>query len=164
MSEKIRHRKSLRLKEFDYSTNAAYFVTICSKNRANIFSSVVGAVHPDGPRAEPSAIGRIVEKHIQAIPNVYVNVFVDAYVIMPNHVHLILRIDNPQGSAGCPTPTAELPKIISALKSLSSRDADISLWQRGYYEHICRDYRDYIDCCRYIDSNPLKWAEDEYYS
>ena len=163
MIEEIRNRKSLRLKEFDYSSNAAYFVTVCSKNRANIFSSVVGAVHPDGPRIETSPIGSIVEKHIQAIPNVYPNIFLDAYVIMPNHVHLVLRIDSPQGSAGCPTPTAKLPKIISALKSLSSRDANISLWQRGYYEHICRGYRDYIDCCQYILDNPIKWAEGEYY-
>ena len=157
-------RKQIRLKEYDYSSNGAYFVTICSKNRAHIFSSVVGAGHPAGPHTQTTALGYIVEKHIQAIPDVYKNVFVDAYVIMPNHVHLVLRIDRPHGPAGCPAPTAYLPKIISAFKSLCSREAATPLWQRGYFEHICRDYRDYTDCCQYILDNPIKWSEDEYYS
>ena len=81
---------------------------------------------------------------------------------MPNHIHLLLRIDKTHGPAGCPAPTVSLPKIISALKSLSSREAGAVLWQRGYYEHVCRDHHDYLTRWQYIDENPAKWTDDEY--
>ena len=158
-------RKKIRLSEYDYASNGAYFVTVCSENKRHIFGYVVGAGHPAGPYVELSHIGKIVDKNIQAIPNVYPNIFVDAYAVMPNHIHLVLRIDKPYGRAGqCPAPTVALPKILSALKSLSSREAGKAIWQRGYYEHVCRDYNDYIACCQYVLDNPAKWAEDEYYA
>jgi len=157
-------RKKLRLWEYDYSQNGAYFVTVCSKNRANIFSHIsVGAGHPAGPYVQLSYIGEIVDKYIKSLPNSYPDMYIDACVVMPNHIHLLVRIDKPQGPAGCPAPTATLSKAISALKSLSSREAGISLWQRSFYDHIIRDEQDYLTRWNYIDTNPARWAEDEYY-
>ena len=157
-------RKHPRLREYDYSANGAYFVTVCSDNKRHIFGSVVGAGHLTGPHTELSDIGKIVDENIREIPNVYPNVFVDAYAVMPNHIHLVLRIDKPNERAGrCPAPTVTIPKIISALKSLSSRKAGKSIWQRGFYDHICREYSDYIACCQYVLDNPAEWDEDEYY-
>ena len=157
-------RKSLRLKEYDYGENGAYFVTVCSKEKRHIFGSLVGAGHPAGPHTQLSDIGKIVDKNIRAISENYPDVFVDAYAVMPNHIHIVLRIDKPYSRAGqCPAPTVTLPKVMSALKSLCSRESGKALWQRGYYEHVCRNYPDYIACCRYVLDNPAKWAEDEYY-
>lgn len=160
-------RKNLRLREYDYSENGAYFVTVCSKDKRHIFSSIVGAGHPAGPQTEFSNIGKSIEKHIKNIPNVYSGVFIDDYVVMPNHIHMLIRIDKPCLGAGqCPAPTEKtvtLPKIISAFKSLCSREAGQRIWQRGYYEHVCRSEFDYTVCCQYIQDNPIRWAEDEYY-
>ena len=156
-------RKAIRLKDYDYSQNGAYFVTICSGKKEHIFGQVVGAGHPAGPCTQLSYAGKIVDKYIHSIPDIYKGVYMDAYVVMPNHVHLLLRIDKSYGPAGCPAPTTDLSKIISAVKSLSSREAGKKLWQRSFYEHICRDYRDYLEIWNYIDTNPARWAEDEYY-
>ena len=65
------------------------------------------------------------------------------------------------GPARCPAPTADLPKVISALKSLCSREAGLPLWQRGYYEHVIRNGEDFLSCWEYIAGNPAKWAETQ---
>ncbi len=153
----------MRLQNYDYSQNGAYSVTICSKNKEHIFGQVVGAGHPAGPQVQLSHIGEIVDKYIRSIPNSYPDMYIDTYVVMPNHVHLLVRIDKPQGPAGCPAPTATLSKAMSAFKSLSSREAGRSLWQRSFFDHICRNFDDYIAVYEYIDTNPAKWAEDDYY-
>ncbi|MBE7017693.1 MAG: hypothetical protein E7420_06005 [Ruminococcaceae bacterium] len=110
-------RKNLRLRE--YSESGAYFVTVCSKDKQYIFGNIVGAGHPAGPHTELSNIGEIIEKHIKNIPNVYSDVFIDAYVVMPNHIHMLIKIDKPCLRDGqCPSPTekmATLTKKISAV-------------------------------------------------
>lgn len=153
-------RKAPRLKEYDYSQNGAYFVTVCTKSKVNLFGSVVGAGHPAGPHTALSNLGMIVDRHIRMIPQAYSRIYVDAYVVMPNHIHLLIRFDRSNGPAGCPAPT-DLPKVISALKSLCSREAGFSLWQRGYYEHVIRNEEDYLSCWEYIIGNPAKWLESK---
>lgn len=152
-------RKPARLSEYDYSQNGAYFVTVCTKGKSHLFGSVVGAAHPGGPHTAMSPFGMIVERHIQMIPKIYQGVFVDAFVVIPNHIHLLIRFDRSNGPAGCPAPTTDLPKVIGALKSLCSRESGCPLWQRGYYEHIIRNEEDYFACWDYIANNPAKWAE-----
>ncbi|MGN1001306.1 MAG: transposase [Oscillospiraceae bacterium] len=154
-------RKHPRLTEYDYSSNGAYFVTVCTKNKEKIFGHVVGAGHLAGPHVELSPFGKIVDEHIRAIPQIYPNVFVDAHIVMPNHIHLIVRIQQEDGPARCPAPTSDLTKIVGALKSLCSREAKRPLWQRGYYEHVVRNYEDYISCAEYVLYNPAKWETDD---
>lgn len=157
---KERNRKRLRLTGYDYGESGGYFITICTRDRKRILSSV-GAGHLAGPVVELTDIGIIVDSLIQKIPQVYSSVYVEKYVIMPNHVHLLLRIAGP-GPAGCPAPT--VPKIIGALKSMAVREAGIPLWQRGFYDYIIRSAADYLRIWQYIDTNPAKWEEDEYYA
>ena len=97
--------------------------------------------------------------------------YIDKYVVMPNHVHLIVFIkkeneeafDN-SGASGKPRPTnATIPKLISSIKRFSNRKAGFNLWQDSYHDHIIRDDSDYQRKWRYIDENPAKWAEDDYY-
>jgi REP element-mobilizing transposase RayT len=106
----------------------------------------------------------MVDEYVRGISSAYKNVSVDNYVIMPNHIHLLLRLEIHNGPARCPAPTQPLPKIVSAFKSLTTRTAGRPLWQRGYYEHVVRGDYDYERIWRYIDDNPAKWPEDEYYT
>lgn len=88
----IHHRRSIRLKGYDYSKNGKYFVTICTQNRECILSNVGVDVLGD-PRTELTDIGYIVEKYINNINKKYINIMIYEYIIMPNHVHMIIDID-----------------------------------------------------------------------
>ena len=156
-------RKHPRLKDFDYSSAAAYFLTLCTDKRAEILCRIVGR---DDLGAPPDIIlsdaGKVAEKYIRAIPSAYENVIVDKYVIMPNHVHLLITITDTQRRAVSSRPTVS--QIIGAFKRFSNKECGCQLWQTSFYDHIIRDDQDYIARWNYIDSNPIKWAEDEYYS
>lgn len=160
-----RRRKALRLPRYDYGREGGYFITICTAHRKRVLSSV-GAGHLAGPVVELTEIGAIVDSLIQEIPQVYSAVKVEKYVVMPNHVHLLLTVSE-MGPAGCPgparCPAPTIPKVIGALKSISTRRAGQAIWQRGYYDHIVRDEADYGRIWSYIENNPGKWEEDRYY-
>ena len=156
-------RKNIRLKDYDYSSNGAYFITICVKDKRELLGKIiVGDAHPGVPNAELTAIGEQVKVNIENIAVVYSNIEVPCYVVMPNHIHLILLVTGGR-DARCASPTKSVvAKVINALKSLTSRHFGETLWQRGYHDHIIRNEGDYLRIWRYIDENPAKWAEDEY--
>ena len=175
-------RKSLRLPDYDYSAPGAYFVTICTHDRRCILSDiVVGADALGGPQVALTPIGQIVEEQIQAIPARYPTIGIEKYVIMPNHVHLLVSIRDLSGGAS-PSPTVgteasssegdmlpSLFDVVRVLKSLTTRMArpflgENPLWQRSYHEHVIRNEEDYRQIWEYIDSNHARWAEDRYYS
>lgn len=156
-------RKKLRLREYDYSQNGAYFVTICTKHREHILSRIEPCVGPDaliGPLVRLTTVGEIVEKYIKSTETAYPSVRIEHYVIMPNHVHLLVRLTG-KGPMGASGPT--LFRIVKAVKGLSTRAAKREIWQDNYYEHIIRDENDFLACWQYIENNPAQWAEDEYY-
>ncbi len=165
-------RKPNRLKSFDYTSNGAYFITICVKDRRCILSRIsVGADIIRPYQVLLTQNGHIVDKAIRAIPFHYDNVSVDHYVIMPNHVHLLLRIDKSGGRIiSAPTDAdigeqaVSVSTIIGSLKRFVSRNLGYSIWQKGFYDHIIRDDRDYQIHWQYIENNPAKWAQDEYYT
>lgn len=158
-------RKQIRLADYDYSSAGAYFVTICTKDRRCILSEIsVGAGVLDGPLLCLLPSGKIVEETIQEIGRHYDWLLIDNCVIMPNHIHLLLRMES-DGSSGTPTPAnARLPMLISTLKRFSNRKSGVRLWQRGYHEHVIRNETDYREIWNYIDTNPARWAEDRYYT
>lgn len=90
-------RKPNRLREYDYSTNGAYFVTICTQDRKKILSDIVGDGFP-----VPKPYGAVAEEWIRQIPDKYPTVSVDNYVIMPDHIHMLLRIDQASGTGNPP--------------------------------------------------------------
>lgn len=94
MENLLPKRKPTRLKEFDYSSNGAYFITICTKERQKILSKIVGDGAHDVPKTELTQYGKIAEKYILSTDKIE-NVFVEQYVIMPNHIHMIVFVDNP---------------------------------------------------------------------
>lgn len=177
----LEKRKHLRLKEYDYSQTGYYFVTVCTKDRAKILSQIVGRGitnpppfvgrdDPGAPNHQPPTVrlllcGERVEHYIRKIPEAYSYVSVDKYVIMPNHVHLLLHIRGENGGApGSSRPTQTIPRLIGVLKRLTNRDIGEKIWQTSYYDHIIRNEADYLRIWDYIDTNPAKWQEDEYYA
>lgn len=117
------------------------------------------------PATELTGIGKIVEEQLGAVSQRYPAVSIDKYVIMPNHLHLIVVIGEDTGGAS-PSPT--LFDVLRVLKSLTTRYSrgqlgSARLWQRGYYEHVIRNEKDYREIWNYIDQNPARWAEDRYY-
>ena len=156
-----KNRVHPRLKNYNYSAAGAYFITMCSKDKAHIFGQVsVGRDDLGAPGTELSAIGKVVEKYIVSVSEAYKNVSVDNYVVMPNHIHLLLTI-RAEGAPGSSRPTVS--QVIAALKRFTNRECGMKLWQSSFYDHIIRDEKDYFTRWNYIDTNPFRWAEDEYY-
>lgn len=157
-------RKPLRLEGYDYSGAGYYFVTICTQEKRHLFwdgRAFVGADIIRPPLPPLTALGQIVTEAITDIPNHYQNVMLDKYVIMPNHVHMILILG--EGGRMISAPTKSLSTVVGQMKRISSKRAGKTLWQKGYYDHIIRNEPDYLRVWQYIDANPAKWEEDEYY-
>ncbi len=160
-----RTRRSIRLREYDYSRPGYYFITICAKNREWIFGSVcVGRDDLGAPVVNLTPYGEIVERYINSIATAYSNVEVEKYVIMPNHLHVILRIKfQRDGAPGSSRPTQMVPRIIATLKRFVNKEIGENIWQTSYHDHIIRNEADYLRIWEYIDTNPARWTEDRYY-
>jgi len=133
----------------------------------------VGALH-EAPAVyvRLTELGQIVREMIECIPTRYPNLTVDHYVIMPNHLHLLLHIEGGRALREAPLQASGdrslLAKTIGFLKMNCSKQIhmkypDLEIWQRGYHEHVIRNERDYQEIRIYIDGNPAKWADDRYY-
>ncbi len=108
-------------------------------------------------------IGGVVAHYIERIGVVYHGVTVDTYVIMPNHIHLLLTIDGAQDSGvWAPRPTTHT--IVRSLKTMVSKQIGRGIWQTSYYDHVIRNQDQYNRAWTYINENPAKWADDEYYA
>ncbi len=158
-------RKQIRLPEYDYSSPGAYFVTICTKDRRCILSSIRRGDPCGRPIPEMARCGEIVEDCIKQTEELY-GVQINPYVIMPNHVHFICTIGQTRATARV-APT--LGRIVGAFKSLSANQCRAGglegpLWQRGYHEHVIRGETDCREIWEYIENNPASWAEDRYYA
>lgn len=169
----MNERKPLRLKGYNYAAGW-YFVTVCTREKQPLFwlpvthnpissEGVVGAdiIRPPCPPAL-SELGSMVERAIREILAHYPNVRLDKYVVMPNHIHLILALAQRSGRM-VSAPTKPLSTVIGSMKRYTSRAAGIPLWQRSFYDHIIRNEADYLRIWNYIDVNPARWREDEYY-
>jgi putative transposase len=180
------HRRSIRLKGYDYSSDGAYFITICTYQRECLFGEVVDGV------MELNQVGIGVQACWQALPHHFVNLKLDAFVVMPNHLHgiLLLGCDGSGGEAfgqnftrciqdqlpnASPlqprgTESGSIGAIVQNFKSISSRRVNQmlcrnrrTLWQRNYYEHIIRDSAVFHVIQEYIASNPSSWMRDQLY-
>ena len=161
-------RKRNRLEYYDYSQSGAYFITICTKDKRCVLGkAVVGGGALDVPEMRLSALGIIVDDEIKKSAGIYENIKVDKYIIMPNHIHMILIVenDNKKGTSGAPSPTNEtVPSFVSMLKRFTNKKAGRSLWQRSYHDHVIRNEKDYERIWNYIDTNLFKWEQDCYFS
>ena len=155
-------RKQNRLTEYDYSTPNAYFITICTENRRNLFWKDIGTVI-DRPENVPlTNLGIIVRQSVMNIPKHYPTISVDRFVVMPNHVHLLLQIHT--NTDGRPMAAPTISTGINQFKGIVSKKAGFSVWQKGFHDHVVRNEKDYLEIWNYIDGNPSKWAEDTLYT
>ncbi len=162
-------RKPNRLKNADYSAPGAYFVTFCVKNKEPLLGEIVGDGTCDVPQMRLSPQGQIVEKRLLWLCERRPALRLENYIIMPNHVHLLLSIsaDPPtvNGSSQAPTPTNNaISSFVSQLKRDCGRELGESIWQRSFYDHIVRNDTDYWNIWDYIDTNILRWERDRFYS
>lgn len=178
------HRRSIRLREFDYASAGGYFVTIVAWHRECLFGDVV-----DG-EMKLNKYGKIADECWLAIPEHFPNVELGAYVIMPNHVHgiIVLRanesllttktVDGRRGAAllrpyheeqnphKINVKPGSLGAIVRSYKSavsyrINKEHNATGIWQRNYYEHIIRSETDLQNKTDYIESNPLLWDKDD---
>ena len=158
-------RKPNRIPKFDYSTPGAYFVTICVEDKKCILSTIVGGGAFDAPYARLTKLGQIVQKNILS-GNRIPGISVDKFVIMPNHIHMILFVDHiaiGEALMASSPANAAIPHFVSALKRFCHRDAEMRIFQRSYHDHVIRGEKDYLKIWEYIDTNPARWKEDCFY-
>ena len=186
----IHHRRSIRLKEYDYSQSGAYFVTVCVWQRESLFGEIKNG------ETLLNEFGKIVIKCWDDLPNYYPNAQLDEFVVMPNHVHGIVSLSNvgaqfialfrkttlekqgvinvaptenngsKQGAMNLgPTTVGEIVRGFKARCTHAinkiRKTPGVPVWQRNYYEHIIRDDRELDTIRQYIGYNPLNWDEDE---
>ena len=159
------HRKPNRLSYYDYSTPGAYFLTVCTQDKRPILGRIVGGGAFDAPSIHLSSIGQVVHQYILSGNNIP-GITVDKFVVMPNHIHLILLVDEgaSHGTSKAPSPTnAVIPHFISTLKRFCNRDIGFPIFQRSYHDHVIRDEHDYQKIWQYIEHNPARWTEDCFY-
>ncbi len=178
-------RRSIRLKGYDYSKEGLYFVTICCQNMAHLFGKVVSG------QMQLNAAGLMVNEWIKKLENKFPDIRIDEYVIMPNHIHLIIEnigLHNPdvvrvdlcvdpymhrqaEGEhRGSPLhrvvqwlKTMTTNSYIKGVKTLGWEPFNKKIWHRNYYGHIIRDDRAHHNIAEYIKNNPLKWEADKFY-
>ena len=164
----MKQRKSLRLKGYDYANGGLYFITICTFEKKYILSAIVDRRDsPCGcPQVRLTTLGKICRKNIRNIEKAF-NVKITDYIIMPNHIHLIVELENYDARTGA-SPVPTVSAIIGAYKSLVYNEwLDIckknnrivgKIWERSFYDHIIRDDEDLFFRKRYIEENPLRWC------
>ena len=158
--QKSRH--TTRLPGYDYNTPGAYFLTICVKDRKCLLSRIVGTGVLDGPNVRLLPYGKIAEKYIKQLNDYYDNLSVESYVIMPNHIHILLRVL--EGPSRTPVPTAQnsvVSQFVSTFKRFCNKEYDKNIWQSRSYDHIIRDQTDFDKHLQYIYENPFGWTKDD---
>ena len=152
-------RRKNRLENINYTETGIYFITMCSKDKKCIFSNVYpGADDSLPPVIKPTKTGLIAEEAIIGVTDHYENASVINYVIMPNHIHLLLALNNTGGRM------ISAPTVIGSLKRFASRQAKSDIWQKGFYDHVIRDDEDLKIKWDNIEGNPAQWLlnKDEY--
>ncbi len=165
----IHDRRSIRLKGYDYFQAGAYFVTICTHGRIPLLGQI------SGEEVSLTPAGLMISTTWHEIPAHYRGVDVDAFVVMPNHVHGIIVIQDLGRPQGVATTALSLGDVVHRFKTMTTRRYsegvhrsgwsrfDERLWQRNYFERVVRDDGELNMIRQYILSNPAKWEEDQEY-
>jgi REP element-mobilizing transposase RayT len=163
------HRRSIRLRDYDYSQAGAYFVTICTRNGECLFGKIAGG------EMIVNNIGNIVRDEWLRSVDLRKEIDLDGWVMMPNHIHAIVVItdlgrgDRPVAPTTRPGPRPRsLSSLIAGFKSAvtarvneSRGTPGVPVWQRNYYEHVIRNDADLARIRDYVAANPTRWDDDE---
>ena len=183
MDTQFPQRKRTRWEGFDYNSAGAYFITICTQNRQQLLSHIVGgdvmpqaATTPDSvgsdvmpqaataPRSVLLYHGTIADKYLKQLSEFYDYMEVDQYVIMPNHIHFILFVYETDSNklSNAKQPSA-MSRFVSTFKRFCNKEYGENIWQRGSIDHVIRNRDDYQEHIKYISENPTRWHYDELY-
>lgn len=176
MENPLLKRKTIRIKDYDYSNEGMYFITICTKNKRPLLSKIIMDNVGNDALVVPNKIGKIIDECWNNMEIQNKNIFINEYVIMPNHIHGIieirdqkereLKIEKKYGfEVEERRGRRSLQSILKDFKSVTTRkyNSIVSeknknmLWQKSYYEHIIRNEKEYYEIVKYIKNNPLKW-------
>ena len=141
-------RKPTRIPGYDYATYNYYFLTVCTYEKRCIF----------GKQRKLNEHGIIAEECILSIHDVFSDIIVDKYVVMPNHIHMILITT---GKTNICTAIGQYKSVVT--KKIHNVDPEINVWQRSFHDHIIRNQKEYENIWEYIQYNDQKWAEDCFY-
>ena len=172
MGEKLPKRKDIRLKNYDYSEPGAYFITICTKNKEKLLWNgeldaqkfdwkFVGARFARPQNLPLSEIGIALEQNLNKWNETYENVYLSSYVIMPNHLHIMVVILPDYSGRAKHAPTISM--MVAQFKGAVTKQIGENIWQKLFYDHVIRDKYDYEEISKYTYENPLKWQFDELY-
>ncbi len=177
-------RKPLRLNNYDYSLNGCYFITICTHNKKSLFGKI------ENGNMVLNKNGLIAEENFKKIDLLYKNISVDTFVVMPNHVHAIIRISNDISGIEAGIQKEDNKNISGIIQSYKSavtkeirwpgesnqskynedefpnvlKNTNEKIWQKSFYDHIIRSEEDYINIFEYIQLNPQRWETDCMYN
>jgi len=163
----IRNRKRNRLEGYDYTRPGYYFVTICANNRIEWFGKI------NNGKMELNESGQIIQQQWQWLKHQYTYVNLDEFMVMSNHIHGILVLNNYVGngrdrSVHCDRSVRvkSIPSLIGAFKTTSSKlihqnNLPEFKWQKSFYDHIIRNDESLKNIREYIVSNPVNWLKDE---
>lgn len=132
-------RKNPRLKDYDYILGGYYFITICTENKIQYFGKIVEG------KIELNDVGKLAYSNIEKLEEIYNTIKIDKFVVMPNHIHLILIIDK--------TTDLTISRIVKQYKEWITKIIRKKIWKKSYYDHIIRNETDYLRICKYIDEN-----------
>ena len=154
-------RKYPRLKQYDYSLPGYYYITIHAQPGAPVLSNVGRGLAPAEAVIHLTETGDIAQQQLLELEKRYPHVKIDKYVIMPNHIHVIIRLM--EGTAGA-SPRPTIPDVVGTFKSLTTRvhnkkfhTPGYKLFQTSFYDTVLRNERAYQECWRYMEENPVKW-------
>ena len=160
--DKFPKRKYIRLQDYDYSNPGYYYITICTHNRKELFGEI------KNNQIILNKFGIIIDKIWKEIPNHYSDIELDTYIIMPNHIHGIIKINNPvgDGHAHPVNKSNNIPTMIGSFKSAVSKQIRKSEnnsfhWQRFFYDHQIHTTNSLNNIRKYILANPMNWDNDE---
>ena len=130
--------------------------------KEKLLCEIVGTGVLDGPSLQYTAFGQSAEKHLNYMSDFYEDLKVEKYVIMPNHIHLLIHLlDRGGGPSGRPVPTnSKISKFVGTFKRFCNQDYGRNIWQYRSHDHIIRGEEDYVKIWEYIDNNPARWADD----
>lgn len=148
-------RKQIRCPYIDYSQTGVYFITFSTAERRNHFWMCPDRKYTSPDEIELNSIGFTVQETLQAISEHYPYASLDYYVIMPDHVHLLLRYLPPDEKDMA--PRKDIMVLVSQIKGIVTKKIGKSVWQKSFFDHVIRNDDDYLESARYIQNNPIKW-------
>ncbi len=155
----------MRLESWDYSSNGIYFVTFCTHRRKYLFGKVEQErTVLDFPEMVLNDHGRACRKCIDMMGRLNRGVTVDTSIVMPNHVHLLIRLEGAEPTGNRSILSGVVGRMKAATTAaLRKQGYDRRVWQAGFHDHICRNEADYQRIFRYIETNPSKWLQDTFF-